>query len=72
MLEPQLHPGFLDWVRDRGRGDLPAESRSAISAAIEAAYRGVFDPRDIEARFHSFETESRLRGARSRRRTRLS
>jgi Type II secretory pathway, ATPase PulE/Tfp pilus assembly pathway, ATPase PilB len=61
MLQPQLHHDFLTWVRRRGHAPFPSLQGSAMSAAIDAAGRGVFDPRDIEARFHSFETEHRIR-----------
>jgi general secretion pathway protein E len=61
MIEPRLHPTLLDWVRDRGRGAFPAPARGAMAAAMIAARQGVFDPADIEARFHSLATEARLR-----------
>lgn len=61
MIEPRLHPQVLEWIRDRGRGRLPLELRSAMEAAMMGAYRGLFDPADIEGRFHSFATEARLR-----------
>lgn len=61
MIEPRLHPQLLDWVRDRGRGALPLSMRPAMGAAMAAAYQGVFDPADIERRFHTFAMESRLR-----------
>lgn len=63
MIEPRLHPHLLDWVRDRGRGVLPQPPRSAMASAMMAAYQGVFDPADIELRFHAFKVEARLRKA---------
>lgn len=61
MIEPGLHPGLLEWVRDRGRGSFPARHRTAMASAMIGAYQGVFDPGDVEQRFHSFDTESRMR-----------
>jgi len=62
MIEPRLHPHLLDWVRHRGRGTHPAPTHSAMASAMAGAYRGIFDPSDIERHIHSFATESRLRG----------
>lgn len=64
MLVPGLVPAFSEWVRSRGRGTAPQPARSAMAVAMDAAYRGVFDPGDIEERFHSFEMERRLRAVR--------
>ncbi len=61
MIHPKLHPGFPEWARQGGRGEFPPPLRSAMDGAMDAALRGIFDPRDIEQRFHSFETEARLR-----------
>ena len=63
MLEPRLHRPWFDWMRRRGAGDFPVPMRSAMASAMAAAYQGVFDPADIETRFHSFATEARLRKA---------
>lgn len=63
MIEPRLHSQLLEWVRERGRGMLPLPLHSAMAGAMDAAYRGVFDPADIERRFHSFAQESRLRAS---------
>lgn len=62
MIEPRVQPGLLEWVRDRGRGAFPADHRPAMASAMIGAYRGIFDPADIEQRFHSFATEARMRG----------
>lgn len=61
MMEPRAHHGLLGWIRDRGRGKCPEPERSAMASAMAAAYRGMFDPADIEQRFHSFATEARIR-----------
>ncbi len=61
MIEPRAHPGLLEWVKGRGRGPFPSPLRSAMENAMAAAYQGVFDPADIEQRFHSFAVESRIR-----------
>lgn len=63
MIEPRVHTGLLEWVRERGRGPFPAPMRSAMAAAMAAAYQGVFDPGDVERHFHSFAVEARLRAA---------
>ena len=63
MIEPRLHPHLLEWVRERGRAAFPVPLRSAMASAVEAAYNGVFDPSDIEERFHSFNVEARLRSS---------
>lgn len=60
MIEPRVHPHLLDWVRHRGRGVQPVPARSAMASAMAGAYRGIFDPFDIERHFHSFATECRL------------
>lgn len=62
MIEPRVQPGLLEWVRDRGRGAFPTGHRPAMASAMIGAYRGIFDPADIEQRFHSFATEARMRG----------
>ena len=62
MVDPRLHPELCDWVRERGRGGgFPVSMPSAMDSAMQAAYAGVFDPADIEERFHSFELEARRR-----------
>ncbi|MBV6303808.1 Flp pilus assembly complex ATPase component TadA [Candidimonas humi] len=76
-LEPQLAPGFFDYVR-RGSaapgdgflhghaGHRPAPGmdtgswHSAMDSAVCKALAGEIDPREIEARFQSFETCERL------------
>lgn len=63
MIDPRLLAGLLEWVRDRGRGPVPAPDRTAMDTAMVKAYSGIFDPHDIEQRFHSFETEVALRAA---------
>ena len=65
MIDPRLHPELRDWVRDRGRGAFPVSIPSAMDSAMQAAYAGIFDPVDIEERFHSFELEARRRRAQS-------
>src|SRR5690606_3715247 len=61
MIEPRSHPQWLEWVRERGRGGFPVPVRSAMASAMDAAYRGWFDPADIEQHFHPFSVEARLR-----------
>jgi len=61
MIEPRLHPQLLDWVRHRGSGACPVPSCPAMANAMAAAYRGIFDPFDVEQRFHSFAMEARVR-----------
>ncbi|NLC36057.1 MAG: Flp pilus assembly complex ATPase component TadA [Alcaligenaceae bacterium] len=63
MIEPRSHPHWLEWVRERGRGGLPVPVRGAMASAMDAAYQGVFDPADIEQRFHPFSVEARLRAS---------
>lgn len=63
MIEPRLHPHLLEWVRERGRGTFPMPMRPAMASAMVAAYKGVFDPADVERHFHSFTAEARLRSA---------
>lgn len=41
--------------------------RGAMECAILKAYAGQIDPRDIESRFHAFETQRRLQGDKSAR-----
>ena len=62
MIQPRLHPELLQWIRQRGRGPAPEPTQSAMDHATASAFQGVFDPRDIEQRFHSFEIECRLAG----------
>lgn len=61
IIEPRLHPQWSDWVRERGKGSFPVPLRSAMASAMAAAYEGVFDPADVEQRFHSLAVEARLR-----------
>jgi len=61
MFEPRVHPQWFEWVRTGGAGPFPVPMRSAMANAMSAAYRGVFDPADVERQFHSFATEARLR-----------
>src|SRR5690606_26479254 len=63
MIDPRLLAGLLEWVRDRGRGPVPAPDRTAMDTAMVKAYSGIFDPHDIEQRFPSVETEVALRAA---------
>ncbi len=44
----------------------PGPALSAMDAAVSKARRGLIDPRDIEARFHAFETEAMRRAAHGR------
>jgi len=76
-LEPELVPGFLEYVRRgtaapdagplrrhggrhaaQGAGD--AAWCSAMDNAVRKAMAGQIDPREIEARFQSFETREQL------------
>ncbi len=74
-IEPALQPAFLESIRGssiqacldgrpafapRQEGD-PALTRSALECAMFKAAQGTIDPRDIELRFHAFETQRRLR-----------
>jgi type II secretory ATPase GspE/PulE/Tfp pilus assembly ATPase PilB-like protein len=54
IVEPAIaaHPGAGNEMPRRG----------AMECAVLKAYAGEIDPRDIEARFHAFETQRRLRG----------
>lgn len=61
MVDPRLHPELCDWVRSRGRGGFPVSMPSAMDSAMQAAYSGIFDPADIEERFHSFVLEAHRR-----------
>lgn len=63
MFEPRAYPDWFDWVSRGAGGVFPVPMRSAMSAAMEAAYKGIFDPADVEVRFHSLVMESRLRSA---------
>src|SRR5690606_21378446 len=61
MIVPRLLACLLEWVRDRGRGPVPAPDRTTKDTALLKAYNGIFDPPAIEQRFQSFETEVALR-----------
>ncbi|WP_353146732.1 ATPase, T2SS/T4P/T4SS family [Pollutimonas bauzanensis] len=79
IIEPALQPAFLQSICSVGRPHFPdlaptyctehagaaVEARSAMDCALFKASQGLIDPRDIELRFHSFETQQRLRGLRS-------
>ncbi len=76
MIEPALWPAFLQGIRrgayphpaldlgpvcePYGSGG-PANARSSMACAVAKASQGLIDPRDIELRFHAFETQRRLR-----------
>ncbi|WP_233208326.1 GspE/PulE family protein [Pollutimonas subterranea] len=80
MIEPALWPAFLQGIR-RGANsyselertparnsrsvDDSAGTRSSMECAIAKASHGLIDPRDIELRFHAFETQRRLRNLHS-------
>jgi type II secretory ATPase GspE/PulE/Tfp pilus assembly ATPase PilB-like protein len=76
-LEPELTPGFLEYVlrgtaalgagllrrhggRHAAQGAGEAIWHSAMDSAVRKALAGEIDPREIEARFQSFETRERL------------
>lgn len=75
-IEPALSPAFMQGIR-RGVYPLSAldhescsdlnhaagavRARSAMACALIKAGQGLIDPRDIELRFHAFETQRRLR-----------
>ena len=61
MVDPRLYPELREWVRNRGRGPFPVPISGAMDSAMAAAYAGMFDPADIEERFHSFAVEARRR-----------
>ncbi|HUG59514.1 MAG TPA: ATPase, T2SS/T4P/T4SS family [Candidimonas sp.] len=76
IIEPSLQPEFLQGIRSAGRLDAlarfepayyfeqgagPATARSAMECALFKARQGLIDPRDIELRFHAFETQQRMR-----------
>lgn len=65
MVDPRLHPELREWMRDRGRGSFPVSIAEAMDSAMAAAYTGIFDPSDIEERFHSFTVEARRRKGRA-------
>ncbi len=66
MMVPALQPDFSEWVRNRGRGFVQPQLRPALVNAMNQAYRGMFDPADIEERFHGFDLEKSMREAQSR------
>jgi type II secretory ATPase GspE/PulE/Tfp pilus assembly ATPase PilB-like protein len=76
-LEPELVPGFYEYVRrgpaaagagpsrlhagrNAAQGAGQGAWRGAMDSAVHKALAGEVDPRDIEARFQSFETRERL------------
>lgn len=75
MIEPALQPMFLHRIRhagleyepasNQGQAGSPIAMRSAMECAVAKAGQGLIDPRDIELRFHAFETQQRLRDLRS-------
>ncbi|HLT98597.1 MAG TPA: ATPase, T2SS/T4P/T4SS family [Burkholderiaceae bacterium] len=67
MLVPALQPDFPEWVRSKGRSSVPLGFIPALANAMDQAYRGIFDPADIEQRFHRFDLERRMRAAQSTR-----
>lgn len=71
-IEPALQPAFLQSLQRGGMhtgvdpdplADGAGAIRSAMECAVIKAGHGLIDPRDIEQRFHAFETERRLRDA---------
>ncbi|NYT61341.1 Flp pilus assembly complex ATPase component TadA [Alcaligenaceae bacterium] len=60
-IEPALQPEFLHSLWRGGCASEHMAIRSAMECAVFKASRGQIDPRDIEQRFHSFETERCLR-----------
>ena len=76
-IEPALSPGFLESIQRRqspsyfsgGSGTGLADDsdsgdpqgKTALQSAVYKASQGEVDPRDIEPRFQSFETQERLR-----------
>jgi type II secretory ATPase GspE/PulE/Tfp pilus assembly ATPase PilB-like protein len=64
-LEPALVPGYYKALRSANYSVLQTDpDDSAFAVAMKKAFEGTVDPRDIETRFHAFETERRLRQAR--------
>ena len=76
-IEPEFSPGFLETIRRGSRSGTPTHDAlrlsfarhendepplSALGSAFTKAFEGGIDPRDIEPRFHSFESiEQNLR-----------
>ena len=58
-------PGYYKALRSANYSVLQTDpDDSAFAVAMKKAFEGTVDPRDIETRFHAFETERRLRQAR--------
>lgn len=66
-LEPVLVDGYLEALRRADYSALVSNSDGnanrdcAMKVAVQKAFDGRIDPRDIETRFHAFATEIRLR-----------
>jgi type II secretory ATPase GspE/PulE/Tfp pilus assembly ATPase PilB-like protein len=61
-LEPALTHGYYQALRSANYGTLQiSQADGAFAIAMQKVFQGLVDPRDIETRFHAFETERRLR-----------
>ena len=61
-LEPALTKGYYQALRSANYGALQiSQEGGAFDIAMQKAFQGLVDPRDIETRFHAFETERQLR-----------
>ncbi len=61
-LEPALTNGYYQALRSANYDTLQiSQEDGAFAVAMQKVFQGLVDPRDIETRFHAFETERRLR-----------
>jgi type II secretory ATPase GspE/PulE/Tfp pilus assembly ATPase PilB-like protein len=61
-LEPALNKGYYQSLRSSNYDRFQVgQTSGALITAMDKAFSGQVDPRDIEVRFHAFETERRLR-----------
>ncbi|MCE7058195.1 hypothetical protein LZF95_26160, partial [Algoriphagus sp. AGSA1] len=57
-----LTSGYYQALRSANYGTLQiSQADGAFAIAMQKVFQGLVDPRDIETRFHAFETERRLR-----------